>query len=233
MPRLLGDIVAAIKTIGTYHPAGNQQNQAATTAALGWQMAQLYGPLAEDTRTDNAGDHLPAISEYVGSARGLLGIDEVKTLLPRAGLAYLDSSSLNEWAAKDETGRRQAVMALHYQILDSLACSNDPAQSASYELGAALSDTCWLPDTDRHLSEPAGRMQIFFDQFSRDRLATLQGWLGSMNPLAPQAVPAITRSIQNWADWTDTNRSSLQKNWARHEAAVVAALRNQAKAWHS
>jgi hypothetical protein len=79
MPRLLGDIVAAIKTVGTSHPAASPQNQAATTVALGWQMAQLYGPLAEDIRTDNAGDHLPAISEYVGSARGLLGIDDVKT----------------------------------------------------------------------------------------------------------------------------------------------------------
>jgi hypothetical protein len=231
MPSLVNDIVAATKAVSASRPPTNQPNQAATTAAMGWQMAQLYGPLAADMRPDATGDHLRAVAEYQGAARGQLVISELKSLLLQAGLADVDTSGLDGWADKDAKARDQAVVALHEQILDSLA-ARDPAEAASYQLAAALSDTCWLPDTARQLPQNTPRSQVFFDQFGRDRLAELQGWLGTMSPLAPQTAPAVSRSLDNWANWIATNRSSLQKDWGSHEAPVVAALRMQAQAWY-
>jgi hypothetical protein len=232
MPKLVSDIVSASKAAMTTVEAEtrSQPNQAATSFSLGWQMAQLYGPLA-DTTPDTPADHLPAIPEYGGDARGQLAIDELKSLLGRADLTDVDTGGLDSWVTQDATGRRTAVLEVHYRILDSLVCT-DPPQAASYQLGGALSDTIWLPDTDHHLPPTKSRVQVFLDQFSQDRLARLHGWLREMNSLAPGTAPIVGRSLQNWADWVDTNRKVLLGDWSRNESEVVAALRNQSNAWH-
>jgi hypothetical protein len=82
------------------------------------------------------------------------------------------------------------------------------------------------------LKEGTRRVDVLFDQFRRDRLAILQGWLEQMSTLAPQTAPIVSRSVQNWSDWLDANAKKLKGGWATHESTVVAALRNQSTAWY-
>ena len=236
MPALLADITAASKTAaptaggGGGAGGGTGRNTGANAFSLGWQMAQLYGPLPV-RRSAGPVDHLPSIAEYDTPARVDLGIDLVKRYLKRAGLQDLDRHGRLEARRTEEPEYRKVeLQKLHHNVLDAFAC-DDPGQAASYELGRALSDTCWFPDTDRVLADGSRRVDVFLDQFSRDRLATLQGWLGQMTPLAPQAAPIVSRSIHNWSEWAATNARTLERDWDKHEEAVVTALRNQGSAW--
>jgi hypothetical protein len=236
MASLLCDIVAAVADVarkaGTTATGSGGRAQAlgATAFALGWQMAQAYGPLAADVPAP-ATDHLPTVAEYGGPARWQLAVEEIKSLLIRAGWRGLDGGGLDAWVNEDPTRRTAAVLTLHYGILDALV-GTDRALAASYQLGGALSDACWIPDTHDQPPARSERVHLFLAQFSRDRLATLQGWLAEMNAFAPQAAPIVSRSLQNWSDWIDTNRHTLQGHWAENEAAIVSAVRSQSQAWH-
>jgi hypothetical protein len=232
MPALVADIVAASKTATAVPDADDvDRNAGATAFALGWQMAQLFGPL-QQPRPPLPSDHLPSIDEYDTPARIDLGFDELKSLLKRAKLPDLARHAREEaWKHADPAHRRIALRRLHFDILDAMDCE-DERQAASYQLGRALSDACWFPDTGHELHEGRPRVDILFDQFSRSRLAALQGWLGQMSSLAPQSAPIVSRSLQNWSDWIDANVRALKRDWSAHEAAVVAALRNQGNAWH-
>jgi hypothetical protein len=232
MPALVADIVAASKTATTPpDPDDVDRNAGATAFALGWHMAQLFGPL-QQPRPPLPSDHLPSIDEYDTPARIDLGFDELKSLLKRAKLPDLHRHAQEKaWNGAAPADRNDTLRRLHFDILDALDCE-DESQAASYQLGLALSDACWFPDTNHVLPEDSPRVDILFDQFSRDRLATLQGWLGQMSSLAPETAPVVSRSLQNWSDWIDANVKTLKRDWSAHEAAIVAALRSQSRAWH-
>ncbi len=232
MPSLLADIVAAGKAAAPGVPEpSSDHNFGATAFGLGWQMAQLYGPL-QQPRAESPLDHLPSIAEYDTRARMDLGLDEVRSLLRRACLDDVERhGAVDACRTEDPVGRRYALRRLHFRALDTLECE-DPSQAASYELGRALSDLCWMPDSDHQLKEGTRRVDVLFDQFRRDRLAILQGWLEQMSTLAPQTAPIVSRSVQNWSDWLDANAKKLKSDWAAHESTVVAALRNQSTAWY-
>jgi hypothetical protein len=232
MPTLLTHIVAASKMATTPLDAGHPaRNSGACSFALGWQMAQLYGPLPQPVAAAPV-DHLPSIAEYDTPARMDLGFDELESLLARAGLEMVGRDALEDsWRSVYPDRRRESLRSLHFDVLDKLTCV-DGRQAASYQLGRALSDACWFPDTDRQPTDGQRRAEVFFDQFSRNRVATLQGWLGQMSSLAPHSAPIVSRSLQNWSDWVDANARVLTRDWDRNETAVVAALRNQSGAWH-
>jgi hypothetical protein len=232
MPDLVADIVAASKK-ASVAPDGDDpdRNAGAAAFALGWQMAQLYGPLPQD-RAAAPTDHLPSIAEYDTPARMDLAFDQLQSLLRRTRLGELeDSGHLDSCRTTDPDRRRDALRHLHFRILDTLDCA-DVRHAASYQLGRALSDVCWFPDTRRRLARNHQRVDVLFDQFSRTRLATLHGWLGQMSSLAPQTAPIVSRSLQNWSDWIDANAKVLGGHWHEHEHAVVTALRTQSDAWH-
>jgi hypothetical protein len=232
MPALLSDIVAANKAAAPRGASPDvDHNFGATAFALGWQMAQLYGPL-QRPRAESPLDHLPSIAEYDSRDRMDLGFDEVRSLLKRACLDDLEPyGAVDACRTENPVRRRDALRLLHFGALDALECK-DPSQAASYELGRALSDLCWLPDSDHPLPPGTRRVDVLLGQFRRDRLAGLQGWLDQMGTLAPQTAPIVSRSVQNWSVWVDANAKKLTSAWDAHESVVVGALRNQSTAWY-
>jgi hypothetical protein len=123
-----------------------------------------------------------------------------------------------------------ALEELNKAILQQLALA-DQSQLAAYQLGRALRDTCYLPNK-------ASGADYFLDQFSRDRLAVLQGWLSQASgDLPDQAGNVVGRSINSWQAWADVNarRLNLPRSWSRKnstvDSKVVAALRQQSHPW--
>jgi hypothetical protein len=191
--------------------------------SLGWLMAQLFGPLQRRRGSDTSA-HLPTISELdVDSYMEIAFLELEKLLTPLSGLS--DADLLAAWSSAGHEGFTPAVKALHLKILHQLV--DDPQQLSAYQLGRALSDTCWLPD------EEAGG-EFVLREFGRPRLATLQAWLAEAGSALPkQAAATVSRSLQNWQDWVDINASTIKNGWATAHTSVVAALRTQASAWHA
>ncbi|MGH3194457.1 MAG: hypothetical protein ACREOE_04670 [Gemmatimonadales bacterium] len=136
-----------------------------------------------------------------------------------------DANVKATWNSAGHEGFTAAVQALHLTILRQLV--DDHQQLSAYQLGRALSDTCWLPD------EKAGGGFVL-REFDRHRLATLQAWLAEASGVLPQQSAAtVSRSLQNWQDWADINASAIKDGWATAHTSVVAALRTQASAWHA
>lgn len=191
--------------------------------SLGWLMAQLYGPL-QHWRGSETTAHLPTVSELDADAQMILAFVELDSLL--SPYPSLSSTGITTaWHAQGHKGFTPAVGALHLQILEHLIL--DYPQLNAYQLGRALSDTCWLPD------EKLGP-EFFLQQFNRYRLATLQTWLATASGvLPPLSAATVSRSLQNWQDWADINASGIKVRWARAHRSVVAALRTQASAWHA
>lgn len=196
----------------------------APSFALGWHMAQLFGPLPAETVT-TPDDRLPTAAELKVEDRMALAFAELDSLIAKAGLGQLSATSVSEaWATGGLPDLQGALQTLNLGILEQLL-HEDERRAASYQLGRALSDTCWLPDKE-------GRVDVFLDQFSRQRLGTLQTWLGEMGALAPQASAIAGRSLQNWQDWADANAAAIQGNWDTSGPFIVAALRTQSSVWH-
>jgi len=190
--------------------------------SLGWLMAQFYGPLPHRQGGGTLG-HLPTVSELSDDDQMSLAFAQLDNLLGPSGLSSTDITTA--WKAADHEGFGPAVGALHFQILDKLILQYE--QLNAYQLGRALSDTCWLPDEKKG---PA----FFARQFDRHRLATLQSWLVAAGSALPsQEAATVSRSLQNWQDWADANASQVSTGWATAHWSVVAALRAQASAWHA
>ncbi|MFI5269846.1 MAG: hypothetical protein ACHQ7M_20910 [Chloroflexota bacterium] len=127
-----------------------------------------------------------------------------KLLTPLAGLSDADIKAA--WNSAGHEGFMAAVKALHLQLLHRLV--DDQPQLNAYQLGRALSDTCWLP------TKAAGA-EFFLGEFDRHRMATLQAWLTEAGGALPQQSAAIvSRSLQNWQDWADINASKIRAGWA-------------------
>lgn len=196
---------------------------AGDTFSLGWLMAQLYGPL-QHRRGSQTSAHLPTVAELDTDQQMALAFAELKhLLLPYAPLSTTDVQ--NAWQATGHGGFTEKVMALHLDLLERLI--DDQEKLSAYQLGRALSDTCWLPD------EKAGP-DFFLREFSHYRLATLQTWLGQANGALPgQASAIVSRSLQNWQDWAQVNARMIKFRWTANHRTVIAALRTQASAWHA
>jgi hypothetical protein len=231
MPALLADIgeaTAPAKPATTAVSPDGDETSGATAFNLGWQVAELYRPFPQ-LAAPSPEDHLPSIGEYDFSARMTLGFDEVETLTRRLGMRHTDREGLLEARrSSNPASRRDMLRPLHFRILDRLACE-DGSQAAAYQLGTALSVFC----RGRRIEQPGEGPEVddFFDEFSRERQATLHGWLGEMGGAAPLSAPAVSRSLQNWSEWVDANAESLKQNWSDHEKVVTAAARNQSLVW--
>jgi hypothetical protein len=203
--------------------SGDQTPPVGSMFSLGWLMAQLFGPL-QHHRPGDTSDHLPTVSEldqdkYMDLA--FLQLDELITSYP----SFSDTDIKAAWNAPEHQGFTDAVKALHLNILEKLV--GDPPQLNAYQLGRALSDTCWLPD------EQKGG-QFVLQEFNRYRLSTLRAWLTGANAaLPPLSAATVSRSLQNWQDWVDINAAEIKSEWATAHSSVVAALRAQASAWHA
>jgi hypothetical protein len=191
--------------------------------SLGWLMAQLFGPL-QRRRGSETEAHLPTVAELDADHQMELAIAELKNLLqpyPSLSAAGIETA----WKTAGHEGFTVAVRALHMELLKQLA--NDPPQLNAYQLGRALSDTCWLPDKE---TGP----EFFLQEFDRHRLATLQTWLAQASGTLPALSAAtVSRSLQNWQDWADINAARIKTEWPTAYRSVVAALRAQARVWHA
>src|SRR5256885_17224029 len=111
------------------------------------------------------------------------------------------------------------MLELHLGILDKLVA--DDQQIAAYQLGLALSDTCWLPSV-------AGGPPSLMAMFQRSQVAALKTWLASAGtPLpAPAAATVLGQSLGNWQDWIEGNAQALHKGGRHRPAhAIPKALR--------
>jgi hypothetical protein len=200
----------------------NQVPPAGSVFSLGWLMAQLYGPLQRRPAGENL-SHLPALAELDESDGIKLALVELARLL--APYPDLSGAPLaNAWGSGDQTAFTAAVSALNLAILECLIF--DSEQLNAYQLGRALSDTCWLPEN--------ADAKFFLGQFERHRLATLQLWLAQASGvLPPLSAVTVSRSLQNWQDWADTYASMITSGWATLRAPISAAVRTQAAAWHA
>jgi hypothetical protein len=203
---------------------GTQASPAAGAMfSLGWLMAQLYGPLQRRQGNETLA-HLPTVAELDTDQQMALAFAELEYLLSsRTTLSAADVEAA--WKATEHEGFPAKVRALNLDLLTELI--NDPEDLSAYQLGRALSDTCWLPD------EQEGP-EFFLREFSHYRLATLQTWLTQANDALPgQSAAVVSRSLQNWQDWAEVNARGIKSGWDAAHWTVIAALRAQARAWHA
>jgi len=191
--------------------------------SLGWLLSQLFGPLQDQSATEST-LHLPIAAELGASDQIDLALLELKKLV--SPFPSLSSESIETtWHSPGHQGFADALTALNLSLLKQLV--NDPQQLNAYQLGRALSDTCWLPSEDKGAD-------FFLRQFERHQLATLQTWLAQAGHALPaQSAAAVSRSLQNWQDWADINASMIKAKWATASESVVAALHTQARSWHA
>src|SRR5487761_517020 len=202
--------------------AGGQAPPPGSVFSLGWLMAQLFGPL-QRRRVRDTSEHLPTVNELDEEHQMQLAFVQLADFLkPYHGLS--GAAVKTAWDSPRHEGFTDAVEALHLQILQRLI--NDRPQLNAYQLGRALSDTCWVPSKERG-------PELFLREFSRHRLATLQMWLAEASRvLPPLSAATVSRSLQSWQDWADTNAAGIRTGWETDHRSVVAALRTQAAAWH-
>jgi hypothetical protein len=203
--------------------AATGQTPVGSMFSLGWLMAQLFGPL-QHRQTRGNSNHLPTVNELGADKYMPIAFLELdKLLAPYPDLS--DADIKTAWNSPGHQGCTDAVADLHLKILDKLVL--DPPQLSAYQLGRALSDTCWLPDKD-------SGAEFVLQQFERHRLATLDAWLtGASSALPDQSAATMSRSLQNWQDWVDINAKKISNGWDNAYRSVVAALRTQASAWHA
>jgi hypothetical protein len=206
----------------TTDTTANQSPAVGSSFSLGWLMAQLFGPLQHRPETET-NTHLPTISELDEASRMDLAFTELDDLLE----PYPEQTSKplrDAWGVKGHPGFTAAVETMHLALLKQLA--TDRSQLSAYQLGRALSDTCWLPNKDEGTT--------FLDQFNRHRLATLQSWLARASQVLPEeSASTVSRSLQTWQDWADANQNTIKNNWNTAYESVLAALHTQAAAWHA
>jgi hypothetical protein len=201
-------------------PSAGKNPPAGSVFALGWLMAQLFGPLQRQRGSDSP-DRLPTVAELPAEGRVQLALAELDVLLK----PYPDLSSEDIKNATGDDGFQAAVKALHLRILEQFV--GDHVGLAAYQLGRALSDTCWLPGKE------AGA-EFFLTEFGRYRLAALQTWLAEASgALAPMSAATVSRSLQIWQDWADVNASGITGGWQTANRSVVSALRTQGRVWHA
>lgn len=215
--------------------ASDQTPPVGSMFSLGWLMAQLFGPLQSRPKSDPSA-HLPALYELDAAESMDVALAELETLLALVpGLSEADVNTacaeINAAVNPDNPDDfKVAVKKLHLKILQQIV--GDRQQLSAYQLGRALSDTCWLPG---ETTNGTGG-QLFLQEFDRRQLAVLQTWLAEAgNALPANSGATVSRSLQNWQDWADVNAAVIKGQWTTPatSASVTEALRNQAPAWHA
>jgi hypothetical protein len=100
------------------------------------------------------------------------------------------------------------LQGLHLELLDWLACIGRPIVLA-YELGRSLHDTVTSPYqallVDRAQSDqqkPSTTIDALTSALGRDRIATLQEWLGTLAPHLPTDSSSVVKaSLGRWSDY--------------------------------
>jgi hypothetical protein len=212
---------------------------AAPAFSLGWVMASLFDERRLDVaKVDtakqvsapyNPDTQLPLVADLDLGHKRALALADLADLLGAAtpGVSADDVLAAVPADPIDPVAYRAALLELHLGILDKLVA--DDQQIAAYQLGLALSDTCWLPSV-------AGGPPSLMAMFQRSQVAALKTWLASAGTALPD--PATTtvlgQSLENWQDWIEVNAKTITKGWRHGQAdAILKALRIQAMAWHS
>jgi hypothetical protein len=198
--------------------------QPGTAFALGWLMAQIYGSLAEWQEHESP-DYLPIVAGLGRVERVKVAFAQLTHLARPFGDCGVEDARQGYIEQPDNL--KTQLRQVHYRILENLAA--DVEQQSAYQLGQALSDTCWLPTT-------SGDGALFFQQFERHRLALLRSWITQAGgALPPQSGAVAARSLQSWQDWADINAAQLATTagWATNRARVADALENQGRAWRA
>lgn len=207
--------------------------------ALGWRMAQLFDELRLETYSafDSSFDAAPAPASSSAARldpaqqRQLVVADLTGLLAPYApGLTAEEVAAASRAQPYDPAKLKAAAGELHLRVLDRFA--GDDERISAYQLGLALSDTCWLPSA-------AGGPDSLLRMFGRGQVAALKTWLGLAGSQLPDSAAAtVSRSLENWQDWIDVNAPGLKaatpvNTWAQSPEPIVRALRIQAFVWHS
>jgi hypothetical protein len=207
---------------------------ASSAFRLGWLMAQLFDerrlqvdelfspPFSPDVQ-------LPLVAELALPRKRELALADLDDLLAdiASGVPVADVKTAglaDQFNAAEFGGKLQE---LHQAILDRLV--GDDQQISAYQLGLALSDTCWL-------ATPEGGPEAFIVMFQRGQVASLKTWLASAgDTISPGSAGIIGQSLENWQDWIEVNAKSITRSWrsAGQAEQIVKALHIQAMAWHS
>lgn len=210
---------------GSVREPGNGGTPAGSAFALGWAMAQLYGPLPR--KQTEPKKHLATINELAPVERLKVAFGEITALAKSFCDCTAEANAARDaWNESDPDPYHDKVRDLHHTFLEALVPS--PDQLAAYQFGRALADTWWQP-----CRKDAGSSD-FLEQLNPYRLATLRGWIKeAAGVLPPQSAAIAAQSLQNWQDWADVNSGPLNRSWAARRASVVSALRRQGTAWHA
>jgi hypothetical protein len=215
--------------------AGDQTLPPGSMFSLGWLMARLFGPLEQPG--NETWTHLPALSELGADHYVDLALAELAKLLSLLAGGPSGADVEAAWKAGGHAGFTAAIGELHLEILQALAV--DHTNLGAYQLGRALSDTCWLPG--QMAGQPDGGKFVLAG-FGRQPMAALQTWLAQASAvLPPQSAATVSRSLQNWQDWADVNADVIQGNWTDTDkagpvsvaVAVVQALHTQGAVWYA
>ena len=199
--------------------------------ALGWLMAELFDERRQESVTARQPPFNPVVQlPLVGE---LDRPDRLSFLMVLLGDLLLPFSHLSNEPVKaaldDPAHYKEALLALHLQVLDELA--DEQEQLNAYQLGLALSDLCWL-------ASRTNGPDVFIETFTREQVAGLRDLLNGAGSAIPRDSAAIVgKSLDNWQDWIDVNAAKLKLNsataWAQATNPVLRALRIQGAAWHS
>lgn len=207
---------------------------AAPAFSLGWLMAQLFDErrLEVDQQVKapyNPQLQLPQVADLDLPRRRQLALTDLGDLLGSvaAGVSAQDVKDAGLAANFDGGAFQSNVQDLHQAILDGLV--GDDQQISAYQLGLALSDTCWVP------SATAGP-ESFMVMFQRGQVASLQTWLASAGSTITSSSAAIVgKSLENWQDWIEVNAKTITQAWNSQDqvAEILKALHIQALVWYS
>src|SRR5215469_540373 len=175
---------------------------------------------------------LPLVADLALPRKRQLALADLDDLLKDIAADVADADVADVKAAGLADQFDAAVFAgklqeLHLAILDQLV--GDDRQVSAYQLGLALSDTCWL-------ATPEGGPEAFIVMFQRGQVASLKAWLASAgDAIPPGSAGIVGQSLENWQDWIEVNAPSITKDWGSGDQAaqIVKALHIQAMAWHS
>jgi hypothetical protein len=207
---------------------------ASSAFRLGWLMAQLLDErrLQIDELFSppfNPDVQLPLVADLALPRKRQLALTDLGDLLAdiASGVSDADVKAAglaDQFSAAVFAGKLQE---LHLAVLDRLV--GDDQQISAYQLGLALSDTCWL-------ATPEDGPEAFIVMFQRGQVASLKAWLASAGDTIPAGSAGIVgQSLENWQNWIEVNAPNITKNWGSGDqsAQIVKALHIQATAWHS
>jgi hypothetical protein len=202
---------------------------------IGWTMAVLYGvvELQPDNSRPPVTDRLATEHELPPADRRALEQGRVNVLLGRLKKLLPDGADGVSDIRLNGGDNEQSLRDANLSILEWLACAGRDF-GVAYQLGRSLRDTANLPlrgdavrleqgmqeiqartqEAAKPGGDPTTREQATWEfevrdalvrQLCRPRVATLQGWLSTLEPYLPEDSAAIVSvSIGRWGDLIST-----------------------------